>query len=933
MQQNWWENDAPVSQAGGAPASGIQIKPAKAPEPEKPRDPPSGYNWGPNGSLVAIPGGPADPNAKPPAADKAPGVEQSKASGYLLRAQRANDAYSSLNVGPEPLLRSAAKAVLPDTAVNMFSSGKRQQADAYISDFIAATLRQESGAAIPPEEFDAQYRRYFPLPNEGPESVAAKAALRATALDALRLQAGSGAAAIPAGQPSAPAGQVVFNDQLPSEVRAPDEFKPTPEQDAALRLFYQTNKGFTPEQLNAFSQSIGLPATTPERAAEIAAYYAKGGTGYGGISNDPRQNAQYREQLRNENAAIDQAQGGRSDSLALAQQGSTQGLSDEISGVGGGLGALLMGNNPIEGYVHARDRERVRVNDARDNMGWVGTGVELGSSLALPLGSVTGVKSAAKLGAMGGGIAGFGYGDGSQSVQNALFGAAGGAAVGKGLEMGGRGVNALLNTSGRQASRAESTTNALAVANAGRAERVPVSRALVDPSLENRVTGAQSTVAGGPVVDRSLAATSDAIGAGIQRLGGQGDVLAPPVAGGKVTDAAVRWIKQSGSKARRLYDRAETLAGDAKVSPAQSLAQVDDMIRNLSETSSTNQAEIAFLNGLKQDLSKDLSVAGLRRIRTNLRKRISKGELIFGEDEARVLGIMDAASSDIEAGLQGAGKAEAARAFKAADQNYRQRMDYIQNTIQRVVGKRNANLSGEKVFANLQAMTGKKGDVEGFGRIMKALDPEEQADIAATFADGLGKNPKGEFSTAHLLSQADKLPREARLALFGEEGAQSLENLLRVAKEHNRVYSRLNHSRSGVAVNSARDWRSWLAGAIGIGAGATSNTVTGVATGAAAGAAVLAKDALSARALMSRDIAKWIGEAPRTTDPKAIDTHFRKLASIAARNPALAGEVERLQQAIWRAANDNMTTATLRSAASSTPGGDERKPDDKSQNR
>lgn len=67
-----WD-DAPAQPSQPAQFPGVV---QGRPKPEKPRDPPSGYNWGPNGELVPIPGGPAD---KGSGGDQAP-------SGYRYRA-------------------------------------------------------------------------------------------------------------------------------------------------------------------------------------------------------------------------------------------------------------------------------------------------------------------------------------------------------------------------------------------------------------------------------------------------------------------------------------------------------------------------------------------------------------------------------------------------------------------------------------------------------------------------------------------------------------------------------------------------------------------------------------------------------------------------------------------------------------------------------
>jgi hypothetical protein len=300
-----------------------------------------------------------------------------------------------------------------------------------------------------------------------------------------------------------------------------------------------------------------------------------------------------------------------------------------------------------------------------------------------------------------------------------------------------------------------------------------------------------------------------------------------------------------------------------------------------------------------------LSVAALRRARTTLRKKISKGELTFGEDEATVLSIMDAASNDIATGLRAAGKGNVANEFKAVDAAYRDRMQFIQGTLQKIVGKRGANLPAERVFANLKAMASPKGDMAGLARIMREATPEEQGDIAATFAEGLGKNKDGNFSIDILTGHIERIPPAARAAIFGQEGAKSLANVAILAKEAKRVNKALGGSPTG----AANDYRSWainlLIGPLaGLG---TQSTVKGVAIGGAAAAAKAGRDALAARALMSPKITGWLRSAPKTSDPKAINAHIDRLKAIAVREPALAPVVQDIEQIIMRAANENVT--------------------------
>lgn len=803
-------------------------------------------------------------------------VEQGRAGSFFLRAQRANESYGSAGLDPDSLVGRFANDVVPNLTAQ-FSSDKRNAVRGIERDFIAAVLRYESGAAIPPEEFESARQIYFPSPNAGKLEVEAKRRARETAIQGLQIGAGPAAARA---EQFAPVADEPLFPQEDDGVRDGDVTRTA---DGRLRV------------------NIDVPA-----------------------SNTPPENP-------------------------LARRFAV-GVGDVVETVGDTLGLV---GNPLNAGINAvagtnlntdlgqlfRDASGLPSpqNDAEQFSSMVNKGGLAALGLAGAARSVAPLAS----GAFEAGLSRFA----AAPLTDTVAGATGGGSSDVARQMGAGpvgqtaaalvGGGASIPASNRIASllsRPAPVENALV--NAGRAEDVTVNRAMVDPSVQNRVTGVDATVVGGPTVRREMGKVGEQIQRGVRRLGTIEDNIGEPleqnVAGQTVQRSAERFIKKSGQQARRLYDRAEKEAAGVKVTPTKSLQVVDETIAKLSETPETNAAEIAFLQKLRSDFQNDLSVGALRRVRTSLRKRISKGELTFGENESDVLSVMDAASDDIAGGLAAAGKQGAARMFKRADAEYRDRMAFIKNTVQKIVGKRDSNLSPARVFENFKTMASPKGDEAGLARMIREMEPEERADIAATFADALGKNNKGEFSTAHLLSQSEKLPRAARVNLFGADGAQSLDNLLRLAKEHARVMGGLNHSRTGVA----NDYRSWLLnvalgggtgiGSIAAGSGGMTAAAVGAATAATGAGIKGGRDILTARALMSPDIAKWLASSPRTNNPQAINRHFDRLAAIAAREPALAADIQQIQQAILRAANENAAGATMRAAASDSSGTDRR---------
>lgn len=443
---------------------------------------------------------------------------------------------------------------------------------------------------------------------------------------------------------------------------------------------------------------------------------------------------------------------------------------------------------------------------------------------------------------------------------------------------------------------------------AGREERIAIPRALADPSVEPRLIGSAGTVIGSRILNQGLGRVGGQIERRVERLGRGGTALDESNAGQMVQGAVQRYIRDSGRQAARIYDAAETASEGVRVPPQQSIQRIDELLGRLGETPETNGAEIAFLQRLRTDLSNDLSVGALRDVRTSLRQRISNGGLTFGQNEASVLSIMEAASQDIEQGLRAAGRGQAATLFRRADDMYRDRMQFIEGTVQRLIGRRNANLPPERIFQNFRSMASPRGNNAGLARMMREMEPEEQADTAATFASALGRNNRGEFSTAHLVTQAAKLPRAARVNVFGPEGARSLDNLVTLAREHSRATKAIGGSPTGLR----NDFRGQLtnllfSGGLGL---ATQSSTTALVAGGSALAVKGTRDFLSARALMSTDLTRWARTAPRTTSPQVALRHVERLGTIAARNPAIAMEIQQLQQTLLNAINNNAPSAT-----------------------
>ncbi len=226
----------------------------------------------------------------------------------------------------------------------------------------------------------------------------------------------------------------------------------------AGELQHAFDQGATREEMNSLAHSRGLPPFGPDLDTAIA-YRNRGGRRARILPPETMTPAGTRAAQTNE--LVGQPGAGH-----LLAHGAMLGLGDEAAGVGGAVENVLAspftGNfDPVGTYQEARDADRIRTQEARDNSGWAGTGADILGSFASvnPTAAVGAaaptflqrVGAGARGGAAIGTVSGFGHGSGlGGSLGGALEGAAGGATIGAALPVAadaasaaGRGVRGL----------------------------------------------------------------------------------------------------------------------------------------------------------------------------------------------------------------------------------------------------------------------------------------------------------------------------------------------------------------------------------------------------------------------------------------------------------------------------------------------------------
>jgi hypothetical protein len=668
----------------------------------------------------------------------------------------------------------------------------------------------------------------------------------------------------------------------------------TPDQQKRDQEFLATNP--TPEQYTSFLAGLlNKPVEAPAAAARLKA--AKAGGTYSGAIDDKS----YREQLKKRIAAEDRLGVGDNPTTTLALQGGTLNLSDEAAGVGNALSGIVAAPftgklNIGEDYRVGRDAERVRIADARQQLGYGGTAIEFvsGAASAAPTAALATLTpkaaavAAGKGGAVGGALAGFGSGEGTnQSVVGLGIGGAAGGALG-------RYAPAVVDKVLPRRLRAPQGM-APDVADAAKAEGVDLIRPMVDPSSRSDYGALESNVYSQPIIRGAAARVRGQVEDRVSQLAPGGAALEPNAAGDVIQSAGNRFITRSRNIKNRLYDRAENLGGTSAVKTQEAQSQIDQELAQLSEAPETNAAEIGFMEKLKSDLSQPQTVGSIRRIRTSLRGQINQANLTATSAEARAMRVLDAAKNDIQRDAPPA----AASAYARADAFNRERQTHIDTVLRDFLGKRDQPLDSEKAFSRLKSLASPGGGGRRLAAVMRNLEPDERQDIAATIAQSLGRrSPDEPFSTALFVSQTSKLSPAARRTIFGPDGAQSIENLRLLSRKLEEAEKDINRSRSATVlerqgIRSAA--RAFIAGIAGIGAqAATGDLRVGIAgAGVAAGAMGVnaTRRVLSARAMVNPRVSRWLAESADASTPAQAKEAARKLGVIIAREPAIAHEL------------------------------------------
>jgi hypothetical protein len=230
---------------------------------------------------------------------------QGKAGNFYRRTLSSNMNLDRLALDPDSLIGRTSYDYAPGLT-QLASTDKRNAYRSAVENFISATLRLESGAAIGDAEFERQYRIFFPLEGAGPEEIEQKRKAREIAISGFKSEAGPGARqaeldlaaqgyeipGINVKEPAAPASEAAKDTVTGAGAKTTTVEVPKELQLAVMAYVDAKGKDIDAQEFKDFfnntAEKIGYPNRVTDEEAKRTADGVKSGARYGGVTPGDR---------------------------------------------------------------------------------------------------------------------------------------------------------------------------------------------------------------------------------------------------------------------------------------------------------------------------------------------------------------------------------------------------------------------------------------------------------------------------------------------------------------------------------------------------------------------------------------------------------------------------------------------------------------------
>lgn len=281
---------------------------------------------------------------------------------------------------------------------------------------------------------------------------------------------------------------------------------------------------------------------------------------------------------------------------------------------------------------------------------------------------------------------------------------------------------------------------------------------------------------------------------------------------------------------------------------------------------------------IKQNLTADLNAnngqipfEALRALRSKVGSMLDDS-LVTGIPGGELKRLYGGLSKDLEAA---AGSAGAGSEFSRQSNYYKARMERIENTLDKVVGKG----TPEDVFKAVAPTD--VDSVNKIRRVMRSLEPSEREVVSEAVINRLGRATPGKqtldnnFSSETFLTNWNRINDSAKVQLFPDDSMRSkldaIANVSSGIREGKTPFG--NPSGTGQAATAAGVYGSVPAA---VGMAATGNVAAAAATLTVAGSLVAGAN-IGAKMLTSPKVVDWLAKSAKTTTPEQMTAQLGRL--------------------------------------------------------